>query len=94
MNWKAFTHRLPAPLSRRPALLVAVAAVVLLGLWLAFGPSKSNEAPTAYYEVKRGDFTVSVVEGGTLAAVNEVSVRSEVEGTARVIYIVKKFSGL
>ena len=92
MNWKAFTQRLPAPLARRPVLLVAVAVVVLLGLWLALGPSKSTEAPTAYYEVKRGDFTVSVVEGGTLAAVNEVSVRNEVEGTARVIYIVKEGS--
>lgn len=92
MNWKTFTTKLPGPLSRRPVLLVGVAAVALFGLWLLFGSSKSSEAPTAYYEVKRGEFTVSVVEGGTLAAVNEVSVRNEVEGTARVIYIAKEGS--
>ncbi|MCX8107304.1 MAG: efflux RND transporter periplasmic adaptor subunit, partial [Verrucomicrobiae bacterium] len=31
---------------------------------------------------------VSIVEGGTLTAVNEVSIRNEVEGVARIIYIV------
>jgi HlyD family secretion protein len=33
-----------------------------------------------------------VVEGGTLEAVNEISIRSEVEGTARIIYIVPEGS--
>lgn len=92
MNWKKFTAKLPAPLSRRPVLLIALAAVALAGLWLLLAPSGTSESATAYYEVKRGDFTVSVVEGGTLAAVNEVSVRNEVEGTARVIYIAKEGS--
>ncbi len=92
MNWNKLAAKLPAPLSQRPVLLIALAAVALVGLWLVFAPSGTSESATAYYEVKRGDFTVSVVEGGTLAAVNEVIVRNEVEGTARVIFIAKEGS--
>ncbi len=83
----------PAPLAlkRRPALWAGVAILLLL-LWWLLAPSKGATAATEFYEVKRGDFTVSVVEGGTLAAVSEVVVRSEVEGTARIIYIAKEGS--
>jgi HlyD family secretion protein len=35
---------------------------------------------------------VSVVEGGTLQAVNEISIRNDVEGTSRIIYIVPEGS--
>ena len=42
--------------------------------------------------MRRGPFTVSIVEPGNLSAVNEVSVRSEVEGTARIIFIVPEGS--
>ena len=45
------------------------------------------KADTSYHEVRRGTFTVSIVEAGNLAAVSEVSVRNEVEGTARIIFI-------
>lgn len=40
------------------------------------------------FEVRRGDFLVSIVEGGTIEAVTEDIIRSEVEGTARIIFIV------
>jgi hypothetical protein len=53
---------------------------------------RTSAGTTAYHEVRRGDFTVSIVEGGTLAAVSEVSIRNEVEGTARVIFIVPEGS--
>ncbi|MBL9127357.1 MAG: efflux RND transporter periplasmic adaptor subunit, partial [Verrucomicrobiales bacterium] len=79
------------PIARRSALLVvAIAAALLLLSWL-FRP-RPNDANTAFFEARRGDFTVSVVEGGTLAAVSEVSVRNEVEGTARIIFIVPEGS--
>lgn len=78
-------------LARRPALLVAAAVLGLVLLSWIFRP-KTTESSTAYYEVRRGDFTVSIVEGGTLAAISEVSVRNEVEGTARVIFIVPEGS--
>ncbi len=76
---------------RRPVLLGLAAIVVLVLLSWLFRP-KTSTSNTAYYEVRRGDFTVSIVEGGTLAAVSEVSIRNEVEGTARVIFIVPEGS--
>ncbi len=50
---------------RRPVLLTA--GVAILGLILlswVFRP-KTVSADTAFFEVRRGDFTVSIVEGGT-----------------------------
>ena len=92
MNSKPLLEKLPPPVRKPPVLLGVAAVVVVLLLWLLLRPAKSNGASTAYYEVKRGDFTVSVVEGGTLATVKEVSIRSEVEGTARIISIVAEGS--
>lgn len=84
--------KLPAPLRRRPLLWSAVVlGVIVLGL-LLFRPARTDSGATAWHEVRRGDFTVSVVEGGTLAAVSEVSIRNEVEGTARIISIVPEGS--
>jgi HlyD family secretion protein len=71
-------------------IFAALAVLVMAFLWLR-GP-KTNGAATSYHQVKRGDFVVSVVEGGTLAAVSEVSIRNEVEGTARIISIVPEGS--
>jgi HlyD family secretion protein len=68
----------------------AIGLLLVLALLLTTGGE--GTPATAYYEVKRGDFTVSIVEGGTLQAVKEVSIRNEVEGTARVIYIVREGS--
>lgn len=83
-------QKLPAPLRERPWLLgVAVVALGLL-LLLLFRSSATTTTATAFHTVKRGDFTVSVVEGGTLAAVSELSIRNEVEGTARIIFIAKE----
>jgi HlyD family secretion protein len=73
---------------RRPILFGAAAVVLVLLFFFLLRPSKVSGVPTLYHEVKRGDFTVSVVEGGTLAAVSEVSIRNEVEGIARIISIV------
>lgn len=77
-----------ARLKRRPLLSLLAAVVLVLGLFFLFRPASRNASATEFYEVKRGDFTVTVVEGGTLAAVSEVSIRNEVEGTARIIWIV------
>jgi HlyD family secretion protein len=64
---------------------IGLAAVVLLG-WLFMLPGHSTTA-SSFYEVKRGDFLISIVEGGTLESVSELSIRNEVEGTARIIFI-------
>jgi HlyD family secretion protein len=92
MNAKLLLEKLPDPLRRRP-VLTGVAVVVFLALAVhLLRPSRPAGEATACHEVRRGDFTVSVVEGGTLAAVSEVSIRSEVEGIARIISIVPEGS--
>lgn len=79
-------------LSRRPLFTVGAAVLgIVLIIIFASSPKKQVQAST-FYEAKRGDFLISVVEGGTLEAVNEVVVRSEVEGTARIIFIVPEGS--
>jgi HlyD family secretion protein len=72
-------------------LIFAVTGVIVLALFLAFKPKRA-QATGSYFTAKKGDFLISVVEGGTLQAVNEVVIRNEVEGTARVIYIVPEGS--
>ena len=66
---------------------IAAVLVIGLGLWI-FGGFTPDKTESAYHTVKRGDFLVTIVEGGTLDAVNEVVVRNEVEGTSRIIFIV------
>ena len=92
MNWNTLLDRMPAPWRRRPRLLAAagIVVLVLLGAWVA--RPKTTQALTGFHEVRRGDFTVSIVEGGTLSSVSEVSIRNEVVGTARVIFIVPEGS--
>ncbi len=92
MNSKPLLETLPPPVRKPPILLGIAAVAIVLLVWFFLRPAKSNGTATAYYEVRRGDFTVSVVEGGTLATVKEVSIRSEVEGTARIISIVPEGS--
>ena len=78
--------------SKTPWWLIAgLAAVVAVVVFLALRP-KQAQATGSYFTAKKGDFLISVVEGGTLQAVNEVVIRNEVEGTARVIYIVPEGS--
>ena len=88
MNLRALFSQLTEHIRRRPVLsgLVAVAAVAVIALLLrASAPEKREQS---FFEARRGDFLISIVEGGTIEAVREEVIRSEVEGTARVIYIV------
>ena len=87
MKRNTLSDRVPAPLRQKPVLLIALVLIAAVVIGLVAWP-KPKEASTAFYEVKRGDFTVTVLDRGTLAAVSEVSIRSDVEGTARIIYIV------
>ena len=79
--------------ARKPKLwlLIGVVVVVCVVAFLALKPRKAQATGT-FFTAKKGDFLISVVEGGTLQAVNEVEIRNEVEGTARVIYIVPEGS--
>ena len=93
MSANNLTNTMPAAIRRRPILLATVGILVVVAAWfLLFRPARGSADANAFYTVKRGDFTVTVVEGGTLSAVNEVVIRNEVEGTARIIYIVPEGS--
>lgn len=81
----------PRSAARPLAVLVVLGLLVLLAGYALFRPRKSR-GETSFYEVRTGDFTVTIIEGGTLAAVSEVSIRNEVEGTSRIIYIVPEGS--
>ena len=86
-----FARYLPSWLEKarqHPRWTAAGGVAVVLLLVLLRGCFHSEVAADAYYQVKRNDFLVTIVEGGTLEAVNEVVVRNEVEGNSRIIYIV------
>lgn len=79
-------------LRRRPWWLV-LGGVALLGLAaVAVSVTSKQKKAATTFQVQRGDFLISVVEAGTLEAVNEVVIRNEVEGVARIIYIVPEGS--
>lgn len=93
MNANALTSKAAEVGRRRPVLWAIAILGLLLLAWLWLRPKGEGTAETAFYEVKRGDLTITVVEGGTLAAVSEVSIRNEVEGmTARIVWIVPEGS--
>lgn len=79
--------------ARKPKLwlFLGVAGVIAVALFFTLKPRKA-QATGALYTAKKGDFLISIVEGGTIQAVNEVAIRNEVEGTARIIYIVPEGS--
>src|ERR1035437_2052156 len=88
MRLKNFFPMLVRGVKTRPKLAAGIGLAVLAVAVLIFArPGPPTQIPSCY-ETKRGDFLVSVVEGGTLEAVNEISIRSEGEGTARIIFIV------
>lgn len=76
-----------------PRKAAAIGAGVLLLLVVIVRSFGGHQLPaTAYYTVKRSDFLISIVEGGTIKSVREQSVRNEMEGTARIISIVPEGS--
>jgi HlyD family secretion protein len=91
MKWDEILNQWPRLLRQRRVIVIGLTAAMALLLLLLLRP-KAKETATAYHEVKRANFTVTVVEGGTLTAVSEVSYRNEVEGTARIIFIVPEGS--
>lgn len=77
---------------QKPLIFGLILLAVVAGIAALIKSSQPPPQESSYYEVKRGDFLISIVEGGNIQAVNEVAVRSEVEGTARIIFIVPEGS--
>lgn len=64
----------------------AVAAVAVLGWWMLGGGDGS--AALASVPVQRGALSITVLEGGTIEALESQVIRSEVRGETRILYIV------
>ena len=92
MNLKTIRDSFWRKLKQRPKLFSALGVVALTPMLFLFTGSTPPAQELSFYEARRGDFLISVVEGGNLEAVNEVSLRSEVEGVARIIFIVPEGS--
>lgn len=92
MNYRSVPSTFVRLVKQRPLLSAIVGAVLLAGLVFLFTRGGSAPVASSSYQVKRADFLISIVEGGTLEAVDEVSIRNEVEGTARIIRIVPEGS--
>ncbi len=72
----------------RKRILVTVGIIAVFGVLYMFKSGDETTDKNQYFIVKRGNFSVSITEGGSLRAVNEVVIRSEVEGTPRIIKLV------
>lgn len=80
------------PSIRKPAFIIP-AAVVTAGLltWAALpGAGKKGQAVTSFFKVQRGDFTISLPTGGSLEAVDRVTVRNLVPGRTEIISLIKE----
>ncbi|MBI5397359.1 MAG: HlyD family efflux transporter periplasmic adaptor subunit [Verrucomicrobia bacterium] len=74
---------------RHPWLALAAALALVAGAVALVGrSSRTNGVQRSFFTVKRGDFLISIVEGGTLRALKESSIRSEVESSAKIISII------
>ncbi len=76
----------------RPRILVPTGAIAAAACaWLLFSKGGTAESGgPAYFPAERGPFTISLPTGGSLEAVNEVTVRNLVPGQTRIISLIKE----
>lgn len=92
MNFDTLPQTIIGRIKQRPTRSLLLGAAVVALVLIVFIRSGPPPQAGSYHVVKQGDFLVSVVDGGTLQAVNEVVIRNEVEGTSRIIFIVPEGS--
>lgn len=73
---------------QRPVWLLLGVLLVIGGVAYGLRSRKPAGPLNSYYTIKRGDFLVSLVEGGTLRAVQELIIRNELEGTTTIVSVV------
>lgn len=56
--------------------------------WFFLSGTGAQVEATSSHAVQRGNMLISIVEGGTLRAANQVDIVSQVEGQARIIYLI------
>lgn len=73
---------------QRPVWLLLFLIAVVSATAYSFRSRKPIVAANSYHTVKRDDFLVSLVEGGTLRAVQELIIRNELEGGTTIVSVV------
>ncbi|MFA6546352.1 MAG: HlyD family efflux transporter periplasmic adaptor subunit [Limisphaerales bacterium] len=73
---------------QNPRRMLLLLVVVIAGAAYGFRNHKPVTQANSYFTVKRGDFLVSLVEGGTLRAVQELIIRNELEGSTTIVSVV------
>lgn len=78
----------------RPKILVPAGAVLVAAAGFTFMPGRTSPeiGGPAYFSAERGSFTITLPTGGSLEAVNEVTVRNLVPGHTRIISLIKEGS--
>lgn len=61
--------------------------IILVGVFLIFGGSKTKQAPLATLPINRGDMRQVVTATGEIMPVNTVNVGSQVSGTIEKLYV-------
>jgi HlyD family secretion protein len=76
--------------ARHPKIWVPVAALLAIGggAFLFAGTNGGRPETAQFHQVRRGNMLVSITEGGHLRAASEISIISQVEGQARIIYLI------
>jgi HlyD family secretion protein len=67
--------------------LIPIIAVALLTLFFVLRGGGHTDSGI-YHTVERGNFVISIVEGGSLDAVNEVVVKNSIDGESRIISLI------
>ena len=77
---------------KRPKIFIpVVVAGAALGAWMILpGSGKKQSAITSFYKVERGPFTITLPTGGSLEAVDRVTVRNQVPGRTEIISLIKE----
>ena len=75
-------------IKRKPIFALFVVLLVGGGLAFSFKSKKIEVIENNYHTVKRSDFLVSIVEGGTLSATSEIVVRNDTDYTLQIVDIV------
>lgn len=73
---------------RRGIIGIAVVAVLMIGYMLMPGEASDNRGTT--FEVRRGTLPITVLDGGTIEALESQVIKSEVRGETKILSIVEE----
>src|SRR5262245_23962206 len=69
-------------------LITGATVLLLLLIWIFSGGKSTDKEIT--YAVKRGDLQISVLEGGSIEALESQEIRSEIKGSTKILKIVEE----